>query len=173
MYVPRTAYRPERQEFDFLVFAVAHRCASRRRLHDPLLQQLQFIAPKATADFKPDADYLKGKVIGAQRATLAGTYLEDKLPDTTAKLYDTQENAYLDLTSGRVDGILADKYVQYEWLKSKDGSAYEFKRPCGRKRQIVIADVKHPLRERLNEALQRSRQTHLQEDPTSLPVHPR
>jgi polar amino acid transport system substrate-binding protein len=43
------------------------------------------------------------------------------------KLYDTQENAYLDLTSGRLDGILADKYVQYEWLKSKDGSNYEFK----------------------------------------------
>ena len=66
--------------------------------------KLQFIAPKATADFKTDAAYLKGKVIGAQRATLAGTYLEDKLPDTEAKLYDTQENAYLDLTSGRLGG---------------------------------------------------------------------
>jgi putative lysine/arginine/ornithine/histidine/octopine transport system substrate-binding protein len=30
---------------------------------------------------------------------------------TTAKLYDTQENAYLDLTSGRLDAMLADKYA--------------------------------------------------------------
>ena len=117
--------------------------------------KLQFIAPKATADFKTDAGYLKGKIIGAQRATLAGTYLEDKLPDTTAKLYDTQENAYLDLTSGRLDGILADKYVQYEWLKSKDGSAYEFKGdPVVESDKIGIAVRKgDPLRERLNKAL--------------------
>ena len=115
------------------------------------LEELQ----RELADFKTDAAYLKGKVIGAQRATLAGTYLEDKLPDTEAKLYDTQENAYLDLTSGRLDGILADKYVQYEWLKSKDGSAYEFKGdPVVESDKIGIAVRKgDPLRERLNKAL--------------------
>ncbi|WP_366512363.1 transporter substrate-binding domain-containing protein, partial [uncultured Acetobacterium sp.] len=76
------------------------------------------------------------------------------MPDTTAKLYDTQENAYLDLTSGRLDGMLADKYVQYEWLKSKDGSAYEFKGdPVVESDKIGIAVRKgDPLRERLNKA---------------------
>lgn len=64
----------------------------------------------------------------AHSATLAGTWLEDNLgDDITIKLYDTQENAYLDLTSGRLDAILADKYVNYEWLKSDAGKAYEFK----------------------------------------------
>src|SRR5690554_3448388 len=36
---------------------------------------LQFIAPKKS-DFKVDAEGLKGKVIGAQRATIAGEWLE-------------------------------------------------------------------------------------------------
>ena len=69
--------------------------------------KLQFVAPK-NVDFKTDESYLKGKVIGAQRATIAGTWLEDNLDRVVdIKLYDTQENAYLDLASGRVDGILA------------------------------------------------------------------
>src|SRR3546814_7941736 len=40
--------------------------------------KLQFIAPKATTDFKTDKAYLSGKTIGAQRATLAGTWLDDR-----------------------------------------------------------------------------------------------
>ncbi|QDG58139.1 MULTISPECIES: ABC transporter substrate-binding protein [Pseudomonas] len=146
------------KKFDFLVSSLSITDERKQAVDftDPYYSnKLQFIAPKATADFKTDAGYLKGKVIGAQRATLAGTYLEDKLPDTEAKLYDTQENAYLDLTSGRLDGILADKYVQYEWLKSKDGSAYEFKGdPVVESDKIGIAVRKgDPLRERLNKAL--------------------
>ena len=86
--------------------------------------KLQFVAPKSV-DFKTDKDYLDGKVIGAQRATIAGTWLEDNMGGVVEiKLYDTQENAYLDLASGRVDGILADTFVQWEWLKrsmARDG----------------------------------------------------
>ncbi len=53
--------------------------------------KLQFIAPKSS-DLKADKASLKGKVIGAQRATIAGTWLEDNLADTVEiKLYDTQE----------------------------------------------------------------------------------
>ena len=117
--------------------------------------KLQFIAPK-NVDFKTDKASLKGKVIGTQRATLAGTYLEDNYPGVDVKLYDTQENAYLDLVSGRIDGILADKYVQYEWLKSKDGSNFEFKgEPVMDSDKIGIAVRKGDtqLRDNLNKAL--------------------
>lgn len=117
--------------------------------------KLQFIAPK-NVDFKTDKASLKGKVIGTQRATLSGTWLEDNYgDDVEVKLYDTQENAYLDLIAGRIDGILADKYVQYEWLKSKDGQNYEFKgEPVVDSDKIGIAVRKgDPLREKLNKAL--------------------
>ena len=117
--------------------------------------KLQFIAPKSS-DLKADKASLKGKVIGAQRATIAGTWLEDNLADTVEiKLYDTQENAYLDLSSGRLDGILADTFVQWEWLKSDAGQSFEFKgEPVFDNDKIGIAVRKNdPLRERLNKAL--------------------
>ncbi|MNR01592.1 ABC transporter arginine-binding protein 1 precursor [compost metagenome] len=82
--------------------------------------------------------------------------MEDNLGDSvTIKLYDTQENAFLDLTSGRLDGILADKYVNYEWLKSDAGKAYEFKgNPVEESDKIGIAVRKgDPIREKLNAAL--------------------
>ena len=119
--------------------------------------KLQFIAPKSV-DFKTDEASLDGKVIGAQRATIAGTWLEDNLGDVVeVKLYDTQENAYLDLASGRVDGVLADKLVNWEWLKSDAGKDFEFKgEPVFDDDKIGIAVRKgdDALRERLNSALQ-------------------
>ena len=110
------------KKFDFLISSLSITDERKQAVDftDPYYSnKLQFIAPKAKTDFKTDKASLKGKIIGAQRATLAGTWLEDNLgDDITIKLYDTQENAYLDLTSGRLDAILADKYVNYEWLKS-------------------------------------------------------
>jgi len=53
-------------------------------------------------------DNLKGKNVGAQRATISAQYLEDSGSGADLKLYDTQENAWLDLTSGRIDAIVAD-----------------------------------------------------------------
>ena len=118
--------------------------------------KLQFIAPK-NVDFKTDKAYLKGKTIGTQRATLSGTWLEDTYgSDITLKLYDTQENAYLDLTSGRVDALLADKYVNYDWLKSEAGKNYEFKGdPVNESDKVGIAVRKgdNELRNKLNAAL--------------------
>ncbi len=118
--------------------------------------KLQFVAPKSV-DFKTDESYLEGKTIGAQRATIAGTWLEDNMDDVVdIKLYDTQENAYLDLASGRVDGILADSFVQWEWLKSDAGKDFEFKgEPVFDNDKIAIAVRKgnDELREKLNKAL--------------------
>lgn len=146
------------RKFDFLISSLSITEERKQAVDftDPYYSnKLQFLAAKGT-EFKTDVASLKGKVIGAQRSTLASTWLEDKLGmDVDAKLYDTQENAYLDLVSGRVDAILADKYVSYEWLKSKDGQSYEFKGdPVEENDKIGIAVRKgDPLREKLNTAL--------------------
>jgi len=117
--------------------------------------KLQFVAPK-NVNFPIDKASLKGKVIGAQRATIAGMWLEDNMQDVVdIKLYDTQENAYLDLTSGRLDGMLADAFVQYEWLNSDAGKDFEFKGDAvfdGDKIGIAVRKG-DKLRERLNKAL--------------------
>ena len=116
----------------------------------------QFIAPKIV-DFKSDLASLKGKALGTQRSTQAATWLDDNLgTDATISLYDTQENAYLDLTSGRVDALLADKYANYDWLKSPAGQAYEFKgEPVNEDDKVGIALRKgdNELRAKLNLAL--------------------
>ncbi|PTU74275.1 ABC transporter substrate-binding protein [Pseudomonas mangrovi] len=116
---------------------------------------LQFVARKGQ-DFSTDKSALKGKVVGAQRATIAGTWLEENLGDTVeVKLYDTNENAYLDLASGRVEAVLADKFVNWEWLKSDAGKDFEFKgEPVFDNDKIGIAVRKgDPLLEKLNTAL--------------------
>ncbi|MCU1717936.1 ABC transporter substrate-binding protein [Pseudomonas sp. 5P_3.1_Bac2] len=146
------------KKFDFLIASMSiteERKAAVDFTDAYYTNKLQFVAPKG-GEFKTDKASLKGKVIGAQRATIAGTWLEDNLDGVVdVKLYDTQENAYLDLASGRLDGILADTFVQWEWLKSETGKGFEFKgEPVFDNDKIGIAVRKgDALREKLNGAL--------------------
>lgn len=88
---------------------------------------LAYVAAKGKG-FDTSKEGLKGKSLGAQRATIAGQYLEDKLGDVvTVKLYDTQDNAYLDLIAGRLDGLVSDKFPAYDWLRTDAGKSFEFK----------------------------------------------
>ena len=118
---------------------------------------LAFIGPK-NQPMATDSDGLKGKTLGAQRATIAGQYLEDQLGKTvTVKLYDTQDNAYLDLANGRLDGMLSDKFPAYNWLQSAAGQNFEFKGDnidIDDKIGIAVRKNDNELRERLNQALE-------------------
>ncbi|MFJ3482621.1 ABC transporter substrate-binding protein [Pseudomonas sp. NPDC090202] len=150
------------QKFDFLISSMSITDERKQAVDftNPYYSnKLQFIAPKTTnlgADNAAIKEALKGKVIGAQRATLSGSWLEDNWgDDVTVKLYDSQENAFLDLASGRLDALLGDKYASYEWLKSDAGKNYEFKgEPVFDNDKIGIALRKgDPLRDKLNAAL--------------------
>jgi polar amino acid transport system substrate-binding protein len=118
--------------------------------------KLQFVGPKAKP-FAPTAAAMKGMSVGAQRATIAAQWLDQHMKnDVTTKLYDTQENAYLDLASGRLNAILADKYVTYKWLQTKDGAGFAFMgQPVYSNDKIAIAVRKNDnaLRNKLNAAL--------------------
>ncbi|MEC9444856.1 MAG: transporter substrate-binding domain-containing protein [Pseudomonadota bacterium] len=72
-------------------------------------------------------DSLKGQPIASQRSTVSSQYLQDEHADADIKLYDTQDNAYLDLTSGRVRGMMSDKVTGIDWLKTDAGKDYEVK----------------------------------------------
>ena len=88
--------------------------------------KLQFIAP-TDADLDVSPEGMADMSVGAQRATISAQWVEENMPEAELKLYDTQENAYLDLTAGRIDAILADMLVNYEWLQSEAGDGFEFK----------------------------------------------
>lgn len=64
------------KKFDFLISSLSITDERKQAVDftDPYYSnKLQFIAPKAKTEFKTDKASLKGKIIGAQRATLAGT----------------------------------------------------------------------------------------------------
>ncbi|RTZ99574.1 MAG: ABC transporter substrate-binding protein [Deltaproteobacteria bacterium] len=87
----------------------------------------KFICKKgAIKKFSREA--LKGKTIGVQRATIHDKYLTDNYgKDVTIKRYGTQDEAYLDLTAGRVDMLLADSVALSEgFLKKPEGKDYQF-----------------------------------------------
>lgn len=117
---------------------------------------LAFIGPK-DSEMPTDVASLQGKTLGAQRATIAGQYLEDELGNAVSvRLYDTQDNAYLDLASGRLDGMVSDKFPAYDWLRSDAGSAFEFKGEdidINDKIGIAVRQGDTELKERFNQAL--------------------
>ena len=86
----------------------------------------QFVAPKGKKLDVSSAG-MKGKTIGAQRSTTHSSYLEDNYKDSDIKLYATQDEANLDLANGRLDAVLADSTVMYEWLeKTSEGKCCAF-----------------------------------------------
>ncbi|MCG6931905.1 MAG: ABC transporter substrate-binding protein [Desulfofustis sp.] len=87
----------------------------------------KFVCKKGTiAEFSRDA--IKGKKVGVQRATIHDRYLTDNYGnDVEIKRYGTQDEAYLDLTAGRVDLLLADSVALSDgFLKKPEGADYQF-----------------------------------------------
>ena len=87
----------------------------------------KFIVKKgAIGDFSRDT--IKGKNIGVQRATIHDKYLTDNYgKDVSIKRYGSQDEAYLDLTAGRVDMLLADSVALSDgFLKKPEGKDYQF-----------------------------------------------
>lgn len=63
---------------------------------------------------------IKDKTLGGQRSTTMGQLLVDDYEGkdgNKVNLYDSYDNAYLDLSSGRTDAVLTEKVTGQEWLK--------------------------------------------------------
>ena len=146
------------KKYDFIVSSLSITDERKQAVDftDPYYSNKQQFVAKKGVDFKTDIESLKSKKLGTQRSTQAATWLEDNVGDDIS-LYDTQENAYLDLSSGRVDALLADKYAIFGWLKDDPaGKDYEFKGdPINEDDKVGIALRKgeSDLRSKLNLAL--------------------
>jgi len=119
---------------------------------------LRFIAPK-NSKLEISESGLKGKTLGAQRSTISSQYLEDHYrKSANIKVYDTQEAAFLDLKSGRLDAVLVDAYPGYDWLKKPENSDFDFvgdKIDIDDKIGIAIRKGDDKLREQFNQALKK------------------
>ncbi|PKU24350.1 transporter substrate-binding domain-containing protein [Telmatospirillum siberiense] len=83
------------------------------------------LVAKKGAAIGADAASLKGKTVGVQSGTTHETFMKKRLPSVAIKVYQSQEEAYLDLEAGRIDATLADKTIEWDWLQ-KTGKAEGF-----------------------------------------------
>ncbi|MCH9052764.1 MAG: ABC transporter substrate-binding protein [Proteobacteria bacterium] len=76
-------------------------------------------------------DSLKGKSVGVQRATIHENFLRDNYGGVIdIKAYATQDEANMDLVSGRVDLVLADSVALLDgFLSTDNGKGFEFVGP--------------------------------------------
>ncbi len=122
----------------------------------------QFIAKKGSiADISPEA--MKGKKVGVQRATIHDRYLTETYGDAVEIVrYATQDEAYLDLASGRVDALLADSLaVKLGFLDTERGKDFARVGPpltdprwWGEGAGIPVRKQDGDLREQLNAAIE-------------------
>ncbi|AKH19169.1 ABC transporter substrate-binding protein [Sedimenticola thiotaurini] len=126
---------------------------------------VRFARAKGT-DFEISDEALKGKIVGVQASTVAENFLRGRFGDIVeVRAYGTQDEANLDLLSGRVDLLLADSFVLGEFLKSESGQAAEFvgpgytdKKYLGEGIGIAVRKEDTALLEKLNQAIKQIRE---------------
>lgn len=82
------------------------------------------VGPKGMA-MTPDAEGLKGKIIGVQVSTVHEKYVNAHFAEAAAeiKLYQTQDEANQDLAAGRIDATQADSIAMDSFLLTDAGAA--------------------------------------------------
>ncbi len=125
----------------------------------------QFVTRKGS-DIEISEKGLAGKTIGVQRATVSENFIRDNFSkNITIKSYTTQDEANMDLVSGRLDLVFADKMVLLEgFLNTDAGKDYEFVGPgytdekwFGEGIGIAVRKGEDHLVEMFNEAIKKIR----------------
>jgi arginine/ornithine transport system substrate-binding protein len=121
----------------------------------------RFVAKKGTG-ITVSKEGLKGKKVGVQRATIHENFVRDMFGDAvTIKAYATQDEANMDLVSGRVDLVIADATVLLGGFINTDaGKRFEFVGPSyvdkkwfGDGVGIAVRKGDNDLRQKLNKAI--------------------
>lgn len=107
------------------------------------------------------AEALRGKRIGVQRASVNDRYATDTFKHSQVVRYARQDEAFLDLASGRVDAVLVDTVAaSHGFLASAAGKPFEFTGPAftepryfGAGAGIALRKGDRLLRERFNAAI--------------------
>ena len=126
----------------------------------------RFVTADANKSVEINMDNLKGKVIGVQESTVSDNFVTDNFGKVAKiKRYKKQEQANLDLTSGRLDYVFADSVVLSDgFLKTPRGKGYGFVGPSysdvkwfGEGIGIAVRKGDDKLREAINAAIAKIR----------------
>jgi len=119
------------------------------------------------ADIEISEEGLKGKTVGVQRATVSANFINDNFRNVlNIRSYQTQEEANMDIASGRLDLLFADAVVlQNGFLETDQGKDYEFVGPSytdeewfGEGIGIAVRKGEDELRETFNAAIRQIRE---------------
>ncbi|OOS05359.1 amino acid ABC transporter substrate-binding protein, PAAT family [Moraxella cuniculi DSM 21768] len=91
------------------------------------INYLVFLA-KNDSKFDPSSKTdIENAKITAQRSTISSQWLTQTYPNSKPQLYDTLDNAFIDLGNGRADAMISDKLPALTWLKSDLGKNFTIK----------------------------------------------
>ena len=106
---------------------------------------------------------LAGKTVGVRGGTLADNFVVKEFKGAEVMRYPTLAQAHEALKQGKVDFVLADRFVQADWAAKNEG--YEMAGPTYTKAKyfkdaaIAVRKSDKALRERLNNSIQSLRDT--------------
>ncbi len=84
-------------------------------------------AGRADSGIETTPEGMAGKTVGVQRGTIHQSFMEKHFPDVSLTLYGSQDEALLDLTSGRIDLIMGDALqIEGGFLKTPQGEGFAF-----------------------------------------------
>lgn len=84
------------------------------------LNSASLVAPKSKK-LMPDLASLKGKTIGVLAGSTFLPYLQEKYAGAVKiNTYASEQTAFLDLTSGRIDAVMGDTPLVKTWLKQHE-----------------------------------------------------
>lgn len=120
----------------------------------------RFVA-KANSKLDVSAAGLKGKRIGVQRTTIHDRFATSTFTQSEIVRYNKQDEVFLDMTSGRLDGALVDLMAaDIGFLKTPAGKGFAFLGPIysdpkffGIGAGIAVRKADTALRDRLNTAI--------------------
>lgn len=80
------------------------------------------------SEFNPDEPGQIDQVsIAAQRSTISSQWLQETHPNASVRYYDTLNNAFLDLSAGRVQAMVSDKVPALDWLATPEAARFSLK----------------------------------------------
>ena len=89
--------------------------------HSYYTNTVSFVGYK-NAHFNLSRKNLQGKVIGVQGGTTFDVYLQEKYGKRVIiQRYQSEQEALMDLTAGRIDAVIGDTPVIKQWLKQNNG----------------------------------------------------
>ncbi len=88
---------------------------------------LVFLAKKDSTFDPSKADDINATKIAAQGSTISSQWLTKTYPEAQVQLYNTLDNAFLDLGNNRVGAMISDKLPALTWLKSDLGKGFVIK----------------------------------------------